>query len=93
MVECFYEEDSGEIVIRVGKTHLAWMVQHIPSMKDDRDLPYVRVADEVSLAKDVVKELTEEQEDGTTPIHLILDAALEAALDNGSDGYAWPSSC
>lgn len=44
-----------------------------------------KVEDPVAFAKDVKNELEREEEDGTTPVHKLLDAACEAAVENGSE--------
>lgn len=87
MVECWYDDEAEEIVIKVGKSHLAWMVQHVALMQDHEGNPWSIVASETQLAKDVTTELTAEEEDGTTLIHKILDEALYNAAENGSEGF------
>jgi len=44
-----------------------------------------RVDDPIAFARDVVTELGREQEDGTTPIHLLIDQCAQRAVDNGSE--------
>lgn len=41
-------------------------------------------------ARDVVRELNREEEDGTTPIHLLFDKAMAEAIEQGSLHYAFP---
>lgn len=43
-----------------------------------------RIVDANEFAKDVRRALEKEQEDGTTPVHLMLDAAFDYALDYGT---------
>ena len=50
----------------------------------------VVVTDLAEFARDVVRELNREAEDGTTPIHELLDRALAEAVDQGSLGCEFP---
>lgn len=87
---CCRVEDE-ELVIRIGIGTLALAAENCPLFHDELrrpDLPYMKVVDAAALAEDVVQALNDEQEDGTTPIHLMLDAAIEAAAENGSEGFS-----
>jgi len=79
------ETHNGErvIVIRVPVDALEQAMRENP-----RDDSYydVKVTDAAEFAADVVRELNREEEDGTTPVHLLFDKALAAAVDNGSMG-------
>jgi hypothetical protein len=48
--------------------------------------PPCRVTNPSAFAKDFVRALNDESEDGTTPIHRLFDAAMNAALENGATG-------
>ncbi len=54
--------------------------------QNPRDDSYynVTIKDRVGFAKDVVRELNSEAEDGTTMIHDLFDMAMAEAIDNGS---------
>jgi hypothetical protein len=69
---------GDELVIRT------WANQLKASLRDDPDYEHWLVTDDRAFARDVVLELTREQDDGTTPIHLMLDECARAAVDNGS---------
>lgn len=49
------------------------------------DPPY-RVTDSVVFAKEVVRELNSEDEEGTTAIHRMFDAAFIEAIEQGAEG-------
>jgi hypothetical protein len=44
-----------------------------------------KITNPAKFAIDVLVELTAEQEDGTTEVHLLLDQAAQQAIENGSD--------
>lgn len=73
--------ESDEVVIRVPISVLPEALKQNP-----RDDSYYscKVTDVAGFAKEVVRELNDESEDGTTSIHLMFDAAMAAAIDNGS---------
>jgi hypothetical protein len=48
------------------------------------------VVDAKRFAKDVCNALNDEREDGTTPVHLLFDAAFEKAVEDGSLGIEFP---
>ena len=50
--------------------------------------PKVTSAD--TFACEVVRELEREEEDGTTPVHSLLDDVCMKAIDNGADGVELP---
>lgn len=83
--------EGKELVIRVGLETLKFATEHCPRFYDpdkDGDGPYVKVVDLKELAADVRGALLHEEEDGSTPLHVLLDDAVEAAFDNGSLAFA-----
>jgi hypothetical protein len=74
---------AGEdcIVIRVPFSVLPDALKQNP-----RDDSYydVTVNDVSDFAQDVIRALNREEEDGTTPVHELLDKALASAIDDGS---------
>ena len=76
--------DSEAIVIRLPLSVLpaalegAWAASGI-------DLHF-RVTDVGKFAPEVVRALEEEEEDGTTPVHRLFDAAFNAAIEQGAEG-------
>ncbi len=74
---------NGDIIVRIPGAYL----RHHISMCED--LPEgSRVTNTKAFSDAVISELRSETEDGTTPIHMMLDAVVEAAIDNGCDGVA-----
>lgn len=83
--------EGDELVIRIGIDTLAFSAEHCPLFYDDRDrceAPYVKVADKEELARDVVRAINHEEDDGSTPLHHMLDEAIEYAHGDGSLGFA-----
>lgn len=73
--------EDDVLTIRIGTGLLAFATQGSDTWADGW-----RVVDLTAFAKDVAAELEQEEEDGTTPIHRMLDTAAEAALEAGSLG-------
>ena len=46
----------------------------------------VKVTDPVVFAKEVLRQINREEEDGSTPLSRMLDAAILAAVDDGCEG-------
>jgi spore coat polysaccharide biosynthesis protein SpsF (cytidylyltransferase family) len=79
------------LVIRIWIDTLAWATEHSEKNEvwDEEKEDYVntvKIKDNLQFAKDVMRELSEEEEDGTTMVHLLLDNATEKAIENGSLG-------
>lgn len=74
--------DGDELVIRIGIGTLAFAAEHL------KPLPYeiLRVIDKAEFANDVRAELMREEEDGSSMLTDVLDAASIAAWENGSIG-------
>lgn len=90
--------EGNQLVVRIGIDTLAFSAEHCPRFYDadkplDADGPYVRVTNKRELAKDIVRELLREEEDGTNPLHVLLDDAIEAAREDGSLGFEEEESC
>lgn len=73
--------ENGEIVIRVPISVLPDALKQNP-----RDDAYsaTLIQDLAGFAKDIVHALNDEEEDGTTRIHSLFDAAMAEAIDQGS---------
>lgn len=82
--------EGQEFVIRIGINTLQTAAEACPNLRDyqnekhDYGPPYVEVVNAKVLADDVRGALNDEQEDGTTPVHLLLDDAIERAFEDGS---------
>lgn len=69
------------LTFSIGVETLAYAIQQGPNWPSD-----VKVTDARTFAKDVLRELEREEEDGTTPVHRMLDARGRDAMENGSEG-------
>ena len=76
---------GGELVIRIGVETLAFAAERNGRLFDDHDRG-PEVTDPDLFALEVVRELEDEEEDGTTPLNELLDIATEKAFENGADG-------
>lgn len=72
------EIKDGCLCISIGVKTLAFAITHSPELN-------LNVTDFEGFAADVARELRDEQEDGTTPVHLLLDEAAAKAVENGSE--------
>lgn len=79
--------EGDNIVIRVPISALpvAFDFSPLTPRDDEADAKYF-VSDTAEFAKSVCRRLNKEEEDGTTPIHLMLDSAMEEALEQGDEG-------
>lgn len=49
------------------------------------NLYYYKISNKIGFAKDIVNELLNEEEDGTTLVHRMFDEAANNAIENGSE--------
>ncbi|TIT80135.1 MAG: hypothetical protein E5W57_04180 [Mesorhizobium sp.] len=73
---------GGRLVISIGVGALAFAVQHA----DNQWPEDIYITDPYEFAKDVARQLRAEAEDGTTPVHVMLDRAAVEASAQGSEG-------
>jgi hypothetical protein len=89
--------EGGELVIRIGVDTLAFCFEESdPNNLYDHDLgdftrSYV-VVDADEFVKDVIAELENEAEDGSTPLTGLIDNACFAAVEQGSLGVDEPGN-
>lgn len=76
--------EGEEIVIRYGLDRLVNSAKMFSLGEDGESL--VQMTDVKTFAAAVAEKLLEEEEDGDTPIDLMLDEAIEAAIEDGADG-------
>ena len=85
---------SGEAAIEAGSIVISVPISEVPAAFDawpgaprnDNGDPLYRVTDAATFAKGIVRYLNDESEDGTTRIHLMLDSAMNEALEQGEEG-------
>lgn len=85
MTQAIIEGDS--IIIRIPIAAIPVAFEAWPGAPRDaegRDL--YKVTDAYVFAKGIVHYLNAESEDGTTRIHLMLDSAMNEALEQGEEG-------
>lgn len=78
--------EGEELVIRVGVKMLAVTAGLIETPGDPNYKPLFKVVDTAEFVKDVASELQREEDDGSSPLTELLDAACLAAWENGSLG-------
>jgi len=96
---------DGRLVISIGINTLVFSAIS-RSMEENYNqvtgvyTPKFIVSDPPQFSKDVAIELCREEEDGTTPVHKILDAAFDKVLESGTssiktpeDGRHWAALC
>lgn len=82
--------EDNQLVVRIGLNTLEFAAEHCPLFYDDQkrpDPPYIHVTDRDELGKDVRRALLHEAEDGSTPISDVLDQAIMAAFEDGSEAF------
>jgi hypothetical protein len=80
---------DGMLVISIGVDVLAFSFSHHSDSYDDEGehrADWPKVIDAEQFARDVKMALDDEEEDGTTPVHRLLDAAMLEACEQGSLG-------
>lgn len=70
---------DGQLIISIGISTLVYAIQN-----GDKWNGYGKITDEMGFAKDILSELDYEEEDGTNPVHRMLDDAAIRAAEQGS---------
>ena len=89
MVDQLVSIEGEDIVIRITPDALKFATEHgclctfIPQTGNFR---CAQITDLVRWRDAVLRALKREQENGDTPVHLMLDACLEHALEQGEEG-------
>lgn len=81
--------EGDDIVIRVSLSALIFASEHgcLCTFSERKgDFRTVKVVDPTQWRDAIVRALRREQENGDTPVHLMLDDALEYAADQGEEG-------
>lgn len=77
--------EAGRLVISIGIVTLGEALVG-PGSPVKRAVPHAKITDHAEFACEVKRALLSESEDGTTPVHTLLDGVAEAFLENGADG-------
>lgn len=84
---------NGILVIEIGIDTLQHAAENCPALYDGTvencDPPYCKVVDKFELANSVKREMFHEREDGSSPISDLLDEAIVAAIEDGSEAFAY----
>ncbi len=72
--------EGEQIVLRIDISDLPVIVEAGPSGD------FMKVTNTKKFAKELVNAINEEEEDGTTAFHRVIDDASEAAFENGAEG-------
>jgi hypothetical protein len=84
---------DGTLVIRIGIETLKFAAERCPELYDvDKHQgslgPYIRVTNRKGFAHDVVREIAREDESGNSAMSLLIDEAIMAAIESGSEHVA-----
>lgn len=71
------EIKNGELQISIGIDLLCFAVQ--------TEIQDFKITDNDGFVQDILNELSNEEEDGTTAVHKMLDQAANSAIENGSE--------
>jgi len=75
------------LTITAGIDTIKWAAENHPEFwQPETDKFALKVSDSAKFAREVVRALTKEEEDGTTPVILLLDAAIKEAVEQGAEG-------
>lgn len=77
---------ARKIVIELPISVLPKALHAAPFNTDPDGDPAYHVTDKTAFADAIVEQLGEEEEDGTTPLHRLFDAAMSAAIEDGAEG-------
>jgi len=82
--------EGGDIVIRITPQALKFGTENCPLIQEwsgtFATYRKVTVTDIAAWRDAIIRELRREQEDGTTPVHLLLDRAVAKAFEGGEEG-------
>lgn len=80
---------DNQLILSIGLDTLAWAAENHPDRYDgENDRWLYTINDHVVFANDVLTELKDEEEDGTTLVHRMLDEATMRAISNGSQAVS-----
>lgn len=73
--------ENGLLSISIGVALMAWAVQNAPEWPQEFHITDLR-----DFSREMVRQLQRESENGTTPVHRMLDNAANEVLEQGGDG-------
>jgi hypothetical protein len=85
------EDNSGRAIIEDGAIVIRLPIANLPQVVEGAWAggnlrPRLKVTDAQVFAKELCRALNDEEEDGTTRIHLMFDASIEFASEQGFEG-------
>ena len=84
-----YHVEGDRIAVYIGFDELAFAAANHPNFWDGEsgdDVPNIKITDPAAFAREVVRQLNREEEDGSTLVTKLLDRAIEDAVGDGCDG-------
>jgi hypothetical protein len=85
---------GGRLVITIGIACLAHAIEFDPSLslfnEETGEFEYPEVTDPLVFAQAIDCALSQEEEDGSTPVHRMLDKAALDAIESGAEGVHCP---
>ena len=89
------ETSEGRVVVSIGYETLTKVVQFDPKLTEYSptfdEMQYPEVVDAGQFAKELVDILHQEDEDGTTLVHIMFDEAVRRAIESGAESVRLPS--
>lgn len=78
---------DGKLIISIGVNVIAFAAEHCERYYDgEKDKYTLKVTNKEKFAREIRRALQAEEEDGTTPLHVLFDDATEAAVEDGCEG-------
>ena len=84
ILKCKVVKDG--LSISISRQAVVFIAENHEEFVDDEGEQTVKVTDATEFIKAVSSEINEEEEDGTTLIHIMLDSAIKRAIENGCEG-------
>jgi hypothetical protein len=78
--------ENNVLTIEIGVDVLAWACLHDGAQIVERGDDYV-ITNNEGFARDVVREMLDEAEDGSSLVTRFIDEAIEQAIDNGAEHF------
>lgn len=86
--------DRGVLTISIGLDLLKHALEYAPQLEFHNDesesFEHPKITSIDDFAEEMVSVLSDEDEDGTTPVHRLLDKAALDALEQGAEGIELP---